>query len=93
MATIVIVMYGLVPFLNEELVPEMNPGIRLIYGSLHRFGWTVAVSWIIFACVNGYAGNKLIKQSIIISIDELSSLYILNRVYKHIFVVEGFHAS
>jgi len=57
MGTIVIVMYGLVPFLNEELVPEMNPGIRLIYGSLHRFGWTVAVSWIIFACVNGYAGN------------------------------------
>jgi len=58
-------MYGLVPFLNEELVPEMNTGIRIVYGSLHRFGWTVAVGWIIFACVNGYAGYDFNKYIII----------------------------
>lgn len=56
LATILVVMYGLVPFLGEELIPVMNPGVRVAYGVLYRFVWAVAVGWIVFACLNGCAG-------------------------------------
>ncbi len=50
------VVYGLVPYLSEETVPEINPFVRVAYGSLHRLGWAIAVGWVILACVNGYGG-------------------------------------
>ena len=50
------VVYGLVPYLNEEEVPEMNSFARVSYGSLHRLAWSIAVGWLIFACVHGYGG-------------------------------------
>ncbi len=59
MSTVLFDIYGLVPFLNEDLVPDMNPIIKTVYGTLRRFGWAAAVCWIVFACLNGYGGNKL----------------------------------
>jgi len=55
-ATIITVIYGMFPFLNEDLVPEINPFIRVTFGTLHHFGWAMAVAWIVFACVSGYGG-------------------------------------
>ena len=29
------------------------------YGSLHRLGWAIGISWIIFACSTGHGGNNV----------------------------------
>lgn len=50
------VLYGMVPYLNEIEVPEMNNVARVSYGSLHRFAWATVVAWIVFACIHGYGG-------------------------------------
>lgn len=50
------VVYGLVPYIKEENVHEVADPIRVAYGSLSRFAWSVSVSWVIFACIKGYGG-------------------------------------
>ena len=50
------IVYGLVPYLNETEVPEMNSFARVSYGSFNRLAWSIAVGWLIFACVHGYGG-------------------------------------
>ena len=49
-------IYGLIPFLNENLEFEMNPLMCVIFGTFSRIGWAIAVGWIIFACLSGYGG-------------------------------------
>lgn len=51
------VLYGLLPYLSEEIVPEINPVVSVAYGSLHRLAWATAVGWVIFACIHGYGGK------------------------------------
>ena len=57
------VVYGLIPYLNEKQIPEMNSFARVSYGSFNRLAWSIAVSWLIFACVHGYGGpvNKFLS--------------------------------
>ena len=31
---------------------------RVAYNGFHRLVWAMSLSWMIFACVNGYAGNN-----------------------------------
>ena len=33
------VVYGLVPYIDEQKVPHINDGVRVAYGSLNRFAW------------------------------------------------------
>ena len=50
------IAYGLTPYLDEETGPEMNDFARVFFGSFSRLAWSVAVGWVIFACVKGYGG-------------------------------------
>ncbi len=55
------VAYGLVPYLDPSAVPEIDKVIQVAYGSFSRLAWSVAVGWVIFACIKGYGGdNKII---------------------------------
>lgn len=54
-------VYGMVPFLDEDLVPVVNPVFRVAYGTLHHLAWGLAVGWIIFACITGYGGKYYSK--------------------------------
>ena len=58
------VLYGLVPYLDEEATPVINPLYRVAYGCLHRLVWAAAIGWVIVACANGYGGMKLLYSQI-----------------------------
>ena len=51
------VVYGMVPYLDESVIPEMNDAIRVTFGAFNRLAWAIAVGWVIFACTNGYGGK------------------------------------
>ena len=63
LAAIVAVVYGLVPYLDEQSVPKIPHLVRVSYGSLHQLAWSLALGWIIWACTNGYGGlvNELLS--------------------------------
>ena len=50
LTSIIAVVYGLVPYLDEQSVPEIPSLVRVAYGSLHQVVWSLAVGWIILAC-------------------------------------------
>lgn len=54
------VVYGEVPYMDSEKFPQLNDYLRVIYGSLSRMGWAIALSWVVFACVKGYGGTIVI---------------------------------
>lgn len=55
-----VVVYGLVPYLDVEKVPTINPAISLTYGPLHRAAWALAIGWVVWACVRGYGGIRIL---------------------------------
>lgn len=55
------IIYGLIPYLDEEKVPEIDSAIKITYGSLHRLAWALVVGWVVWACVRGYGGNYSIQ--------------------------------
>ena len=56
-ATALAIVYGLYPYIDVNKVPEIDPALSIIYGSMHRFAWSIAVAWVIFACAKGYGGS------------------------------------
>ena len=55
----------------------------ILYGSLHRFAWSVAIAWVIFAGVNGYAGwiNRFLSWQPFVSGGRVSLCMYLSAEY------------
>ena len=78
------IIYGLVPYLNETEVPEMNSFVRVSYGSLHRLAWSIVVGWLIFACVHGYGGpvNRFLSWKAFVPLSRLTYVvYLIHFTY------------
>ncbi|XP_032794863.2 nose resistant to fluoxetine protein 6 [Daphnia magna] len=90
-AIILAVIYGLVPYLDENKVPTIDPAISLCYGSLHRAAWAIAVGWIVYACTRGYGGfiNRLLSWKGFLPLSRLSyCVYLIHYSY-----LDAFYAS
>ena len=44
----------------KRLQNSMSLAAHSIYGGFHRFAWSVAIGWVIFACCRGYGGMSCI---------------------------------
>ena len=49
------ILFGMYPYFNE--IREPGKLEIIAYGSFHRTMWALALSWIIYACAFGYAGD------------------------------------
>ena len=47
-----LVIYGLVPYQKDMTLAASLPE-RAIYGGFHRLAWSLALSWVILACIKG----------------------------------------
>lgn len=84
------VIFGMVPYLDETEVPDIDPAITVTYGALHRAAWACAVSWVIFACIRGYGGHCRISSN-------QASIYLTVSLFnrnlcKSLLVMERLHA-
>ena len=57
--TFIYIIFCLFPYIDETKIPTINWVIRSAYGSLHRFVWSLALAWVVVACVHGYSGNVI----------------------------------
>ncbi|CAG7728552.1 unnamed protein product [Allacma fusca] len=66
------VLYGIAPWF-DPLTP-IPQAWKVIYASFHRVGWAISISWIIFACINGYGGyiNNFLSWTPFIPLGRLS---------------------
>ena len=72
-ATGLSLLYGLIPYVDETVVPEINDFIRVAFGAFCRLTWAIVVGWIIFACVKGYGGMLILMDFIHVkNIDDLN---------------------
>ena len=55
-AIAVSVLYGFYPSYHSG-VPMTKAG-QVVYGSLCRYAWGVAVAWVVFACKYGFGGKE-----------------------------------
>lgn len=57
-----LVIFGLIPYLNEDEVPSINPIVRVSYGAMHRTAWGFVMGWVVFACSRGYGGKMALFE-------------------------------
>ena len=43
-------------------VEPLSLAENAIYGAFHRFAWSVAIGWVVFACCRGYGGRSYNKS-------------------------------
>jgi len=78
------VVYGLAPFLDQSQVVTLPSGLRILYGSLHRVTWAIALGWVVFACIKGYGGvvNRFLSWRGFIPLGRLTyCVYLIHLTY------------
>ncbi|XP_033118021.1 nose resistant to fluoxetine protein 6-like [Anneissia japonica] len=79
------VVYGLYGNYHGNLLSE---GASVVYITLSRFSWAVALAWVAFACVTGYGGpvNSLLSWSVWIPLARISyCAYLLHPIIMFVF--------
>ena len=73
------VLYALVPYMDEDVTPEIDPFFRVAYGTLHRAVWAAALGWVVIACARGYGGiaNWILSSPIFIPLSRMSYVVFL----------------
>lgn len=56
LAVMAAVIFGMIPL--QKMDHQFNHAEDTVYNSFAKTGWSVAVIWIIVACVYGYGGKK-----------------------------------
>lgn len=70
-------MFSIVFFFGVEYPPIWNA----LYASLHRLGWSYATSWVLLACILGYAGpiRSILSSSALVPLSRLTyCAYLMN---------------
>nr|CAH0101428.1 unnamed protein product [Daphnia galeata] len=83
------VTYGMFPYLDETLVPVINPWIRVSYGALHHSAWAITVGWIIFACTHGYGGfiHRFLSWKLFLPFSRMSyAVYLVHFNFMRVYI-------
>merc|ERR1712142_563132 len=80
-------MYGLIDYPDEPF----SKGVSALYASLSRLSWSLALAWVVLACVTGYGGiiNSFLSLNIFIPLSRLTFMAYL----IHPMVMEAFFMS
>uniref|UniRef100_A0A0P5Y8E9 Nose resistant to fluoxetine protein n=1 Tax=Daphnia magna TaxID=35525 RepID=A0A0P5Y8E9_9CRUS len=86
MATLtgMVVIYGMLPYLDENTVPVIDPVVRVSYGVLYHSAWALVIGWVIFACTHGYGGfvHRFLSWKLFLPFSRLSyAVYLLHLHY------------
>ncbi|XP_071955721.1 nose resistant to fluoxetine protein 6-like [Antedon mediterranea] len=79
------VVYGLYGNFHGN---PLNEAATVIYTTLSRFSWAVALGWVAFACVTGYGGpvNSLLSWSFWIPLSRINyCAYLLHPIIMYVF--------
>lgn len=71
----------LVPYMWESALVSYDPGLGAVYAALYPLLWSLAVSWILYACVTGMGGpvNRFLGLGVFMPLGKLSfSLYLVH---------------
>lgn len=73
-----LVIFGMTKYADPAV--EINDGVRVSYGALHRIAWATSVAWIVFSCVRGYGGNRHTANKSNIYYIIIKSYYLRNNI-------------
>ena len=48
-------------YLDPSFMTSFEPlslAANAVYGGFHRFAWSLAIGWVVFACCRGYGGRS-----------------------------------
>lgn len=67
-------LYGQYKAVRKDNPVQFSRAENIIYGTLSRFAWSLALAWVIFACHNGLGGlvNKLLSARFWIPLSRLT---------------------
>jgi len=85
-ATGLAIVYGIYPYYDENT--PITTAFNITYGSLNRFAWSIAVAWVIFACLHGYGGivNSFLSWKVFIPLGRITyCIYLIHFNYYTFF--------